>query len=88
MLDFNVITYYHILLFRDTQPIDHINEKKKRIYINDKGSDDFRARPTLLLFSCDANLLKRDTYPSAKVNKIIEIRALDALKHITTNCWK
>lgn len=47
--------------------------KRSDTYINDKGSDDFRAKPTLPLFSFHANLLKRDTYPSAKVDKIIEI---------------
>lgn len=47
--------------------------KRNDIYINDKGSDDFRASPLLHMFSNNTNLLKRDTYPSAKVNKIIEI---------------
>ncbi len=47
--------------------------KRNDIYINDNGSDDFRASPALPLFSFHANLLKRDAYPSAKVNKIIEI---------------
>jgi len=34
--------------------------KRNDIYINDKGSDDFRAKPTLPLFSFYQNLLKRD----------------------------
>jgi hypothetical protein len=45
--------------------------KRNDIYINDKGSDDFRAKPTLPLFSFYPNLLKRDTYPSAKLLKNI-----------------
>lgn len=34
--------------------------KRNDIYINDKGSDDFRAKPTLPLFSFYPNLLKRE----------------------------
>ena len=45
--------------------------KRNDIYINDKGSDDFRAKPTMPLFSLYPNLFKRDTYPSAKLLKNI-----------------
>lgn len=45
--------------------------KRNDIYINDNGSDDFRAKPALPLFSFYPNLLKRDTYPSAKLLKNI-----------------
>ncbi len=47
--------------------------KRNDIHIYIKGSDDFRASPLLHMFGNSTNLLKRDTYTSAKVNKIIEI---------------
>ncbi len=55
--------------------------KRNDIYIYIKDSDDFRASPLLHMFSNCTNLLKRDTYPSAKLLKNIEIGAICGYKN-------